>query len=108
MVHGIRNIAGSVALVKISGNGLPLASVSKGTAAGMLVPRRRTYCEAATAGMRNVITRKVLPSMCDVTVVHGVAPLPLNVLMTAELVFFAASGTPERSGGVVPSARSQL
>ena len=86
---------------------MPLASVSKGTAGGRLVPRRRTYCEAVTAGMRKVIVRNVVPSTCEVTAVQAAAPLPLNVRMIAVLVFLAAAGTTDRSA-VVPSARSQL
>src|SRR3954470_16665852 len=85
------------ALVKISGSGLPLGSVSNGTAGGMLVPRRRTYCEAVTAGMRNVMVRNVEPSNLEVTGVQGEAPLPLNVRRIAALRFLAASGTTERS-----------
>src|SRR5262245_58716970 len=107
MAHGMRSIVASVALVKISGNGLPLGSVSNGTAGGMLVPRRRTYCEAETAGMRNVIARNVEPSNCEITGFHGDPPLPLNVRTIAALGFLAASGTTERSA-VVPSACSQL
>ena len=48
-----------------------------------------------------------MPSTYDVTGVQGVAPLPLNVLRIAALVFLAAAGTTDRSA-VVPSARSQL
>src|SRR5262245_15622918 len=107
MVHGMRRFAGSVALVNRSGSGLPLGSVSNGTAGGMLVPRRRTYCDAVTAGMRNVIVRNVEPSNGEITVLHGEAPLPLNVRRIAALVFLAASGTTERSA-VEPSGRSQL
>src|SRR4051812_6697498 len=94
------------ALVKMSGSGLPLGSVSNGTAGGMLVPRSRTYCDAAIAGIRNVMVRNVEPSNGEVTWVHGEAPLPLNVRRIAALVFLAASGTTERSA-TVPSARSQ-
>src|SRR5262245_38139381 len=97
----------SCALVYTSASGLPLASVSNGTDAGMFVPRSRTYCEADTAGMRYVIFRKVVPSTPEVTGVH-VDESPLKVLITPALVFFAASGTIERSEGVVPSACSQL
>src|ERR1041384_881751 len=103
----MRSIVGSVALVKISGNGLPLGSVSNGTAGGMLVPRSRTYCEAATAGMRSVIVKNVEPSNCEITAFQGEAPLPLNVRRIAALTFLAASGTIERSA-VVPSACNQL
>src|SRR5689334_22769730 len=91
----------------MSASGLPLASVSNGTAGGMFVPRSRTYCDAATAGMRKVIVRNVEPSMGEIVLTQGEAPLPLNVLRIAALRFFAASGTPDRSGGVVPSACSQ-
>ena len=91
--------------MKTSGSGLPLASVSNGTAGGRLVPRRRTYCDAETAGMRKVIFRKVVPSTRGDRR-PAVAPLPLNVLMTAAVVFLAAAGTAERSA-VVPSACSQ-
>src|SRR5262245_65534751 len=97
MVHGIRSIVGSVALVKMSGSGLPLASVSKGTAGGMLVPRRRMYCDAVTAGMRSVIVRNVVPSMGETAVCHGEDPLPLNVRRIAVLTFLAASGTTDKS-----------
>src|SRR5262245_4665020 len=44
------------ALVKMSGSGLPLASVSKGVFGGMLLPRRRMYCDAWTFEILNVIT----------------------------------------------------
>ncbi len=84
-----------------------MASVSNGTAGGMLVPRNRTYCDADTAGMRKVMTRNVLPSTNDVTALQGVAPLPLKVRRTAALTFLAASGTTDRSA-VVPSAFSQF
>src|SRR5260221_8430323 len=97
----------SFALVNTSGSGLPLASVSNGTAAGMLLPRSRTYCEAGIAGMRNVIVRNVEPSVGEVTLVQAEAPLPLNVLSSAVVTFLAASGTTDRSA-VVPSACSQL
>src|SRR5262245_4201557 len=107
MVHGMRRFAGSVALVNRSGNGLPLGSVSNGTAGGMLVPRRRTYCDAETAEIRNVMVRNVEPSNCEITVFHGEAPLPLNVLRIAALTFLAASGTTERSA-TVPSGCIQL
>src|SRR5262249_18321092 len=80
VVHGMRSLVALPALVKTSGKGLPLASVSNGTEGGMLVPRRRTYCEAVTAEMWNVIVRKVVPSMGEIIVAHGEAPLPLNVL----------------------------
>src|SRR6185503_13688029 len=96
IVHGIVSLAVSFAFVYTSASGLPLASVSNGTAAGMFVPRRRTYCDADTAGMRYDIFRNVEPSTADVTGVHCVAPLLLNVLMTAALRFFAAAGTTER------------
>src|SRR6267143_2125359 len=46
----------AVAFVNRSGSGLPFASVSKGTLAGMLVPRRRMYCDAFTFSILNVIT----------------------------------------------------
>src|SRR5262245_35960639 len=87
----------------MSASGLPLPSVSNGTAGGILVPRRRTYCDAAAPGIRNVITRKVLPSTNDVTDVQGEAPPPLNVLRIAVEVFFAAGGTDARPV-VEPSA----
>src|SRR4051794_38078712 len=96
----------SLAFVYTSASGLPLASVSNGTAAGMFEPRKRTYWEAATAGMRHVIVRNVLPSTLEVTVFHAVAPLALKVLSTAAVVFFAASGT-ESKPVVVPSAFNQ-
>src|SRR5262245_46600518 len=80
----------------MSASGLPLGSVSHGTAGGMLVPRRRTYWDAVAPGIRNVITRNVVPSTKDVTGVQGVAPLPLNVFKTAVEVFFAAGGTEAR------------
>src|SRR3954471_5384445 len=99
----MRSIVGSVALVKMSGSGLPLGSVSNGTAGGMLVPRSRTYCEAVIAGMRNVIVRNVEPSNGEVTALQCDAPLPLNVRTIAALGFLAASGTADRSA-VVPSA----
>src|SRR5262245_21063147 len=91
----------------MSASGFPLGSVSNGTAGGRLVPRRRTYCDAVTAGMRNVMVRNVEPSNCETTGFHGDAPLPLNVRTIAALTFLAASGTTDRSN-VVPSARIQL
>src|SRR5262245_45056487 len=93
----------SVVLVKTSGSGLPLASVSNGTAAGMLVPRRRTYCEAETAGIRNAILKNVVLSSSDVIAIHGELPLPLKVRRIEVDTFLAASGTTERSA-TVPSA----
>src|SRR3954470_8479939 len=72
VVQGMRSIVVSLALVKTSASGLPLGSVSKGTAGGMLVPRARTYCEATTAGMRYVMVRNWLPSTNEVTGVQGV------------------------------------
>src|SRR5579859_1813419 len=107
VVQGMRSLFVSFAFVNTSGSGLPLASVSKGTAGGMLVPRSRTYCDAATAEMRNVITRNVEPSTGEVTVDQAEAPLPLNVRRSAAVVFFAAVGTPERSAGIVPSSCNQ-
>src|SRR5678815_1402829 len=107
MAHGMRRFVGSVALVNRSGSGLPLGSVSNGTAGGMFVPRRRTYCEAEAAGMRKVIVRNVEPSNCEITVFHGEAPLPVNVRRIAALTFLAASGTTERPA-VVPSGSIQL
>ena len=53
----------------------------------MLVPRKRTYCEAATAGMRKVMR---FHSVCPGTVVQVLA---LKVLITAALRFLAAAGT---------------
>src|SRR5882724_10357957 len=94
----------SLAFVKTSGSGLPLPSVSDGTAAGKFEPRRRTYCEAATAGMVNDIVRNVLPSTNEVT---GVQPPLLKVFSSAVEVFLAADGT-AASVAVVPSAWSQL
>ena len=77
----------------MSDSGLPFASVSNGTAGGMFVPRRRTYCDAEAPEITNVIVRNFVPSTNEVTAVQGVAPLLLNVLRTAVLVFFAAAGT---------------
>src|SRR5882672_3906919 len=85
-------------LVHRSVGGLPLASVSKGTLAGMLLPRRRMYCDAFTFSMRKLITLNSLSCGSDSQV------RSLNVLMTAAEVFFAASGTAD-SGSVVPAGR---
>src|SRR6187402_3186500 len=103
----MRRREASPALVYTSASGLPLASVSNGTAAGMFVPRKRTYWEAATAGMRNVMVRNVEPSTGEVTAFQAEAPLLPNVLAIAAETFLAASGTTDRSA-VVPSAFSQL
>src|SRR6478609_2380610 len=97
---------GSLAFVYTSASGLPFAAVSKGTAGGMLVPRRRKYCEAVSAVVWNVMLKNALLSVA-VSDFQALAPAPLNVLITAALVFLAASGTAERSA-VVPSALSQL
>src|SRR6187402_1521653 len=103
----VRRREASPALVYTSASGLPFASVSNGTAAGRFVPRKRKYCEAASAGMRNVIVRNVEPSSGELTAFQAVAPLPLNALTMAAVTFLAASGTTDRSA-VVPSALSQL
>src|SRR5262249_338156 len=89
------------ALVQISGSGLPLASVWKGTLAGRLVPRRRTYCDALTFGSLNVIT---LNSGSCLSSVHVRS---LNVLMTAADVFFAPAGTVARLGALLFSGNSR-
>src|SRR3954470_8671108 len=103
----MRRRVASLAFVYTSASGLPLASVSNGTAAGMFVPRKRTYCEAATAGVRNDIVKNAAPSTNDATLFQGLAPLPLNVFRIALETFLAASGTTDRSA-VVPSAFNQL
>src|SRR5262245_29352240 len=90
----------------MSAKGLPLASVSNGTNGGMFVPRRRTYRDAETAGMRIDIRRNVVPSMVDVTAFHAVAPLPLKVRRSDVDTFLAAAGTTDKPA-VVPSAAIQ-
>jgi len=80
------------------GSGLPLASVSKGTLAGMLVPRRRMYCDALTFEILKVIT---LTRCRDAASPAAV----VERLITAADVFLAALGT-AASVSVVPSAGS--
>src|SRR5687767_6473838 len=100
-LHGMRRLAfagtpsappGSVglmpvALVHRSASGLPSASVSKGTEAGRLVPRRRRYCEFCRLRRRNTMVLYCLSPYEDFQV-----PWP-KVRMTCALVFFAPSGT---------------
>ncbi len=109
-MHGIVRRVVSFAFVYTSASGLPSASVSHGTPAGMLVPRRRTYCDFVTAGMRYVILRNVEFSgpatCCHVITAALLLVFSLKVLMTAAVRFFAASGTEPRPV-VVPSACSQ-
>src|SRR5262245_49033965 len=100
----MRSFVVLLAFVNRSASGLPAASVSNGTEGGRFVPRRRTYCEAVTAWMRNDILRYVVPSE-PVTAVQGEVPAALNLRMTSALVFFAAAGTTSRLA-VEPSSRS--
>src|SRR5262245_59094482 len=74
-----------VAFVYRSGCGLPLASVSYGTLAGKLVPRKRRYCERCTCGIRRFMRMKSPAS--------GFQFASLNTLSTRAEVFFAAAGT---------------
>src|SRR5258705_136404 len=87
----------AAAFVARSARGLPFASVSKGTFAGMLVPRRRMYCDPLTFSILNVITLNSL-SCLSVAQVWS-----LNVLMTAAVVFFAPAGTLAKFGFLIQS-----
>src|SRR5882672_4931038 len=80
------------ALVYRSCKGLPSASVSNGTAAGMFEPRRRRYCDWFTLRRRNTIALNCLSPGTDFQL-----PWP-NVRKTCALVFFAPSGTVAISG----------
>ena len=88
-------------LVQASASGLPAASVSKGTAAGRLVPRRRTYCDAVTAGMRKVMRLNSRSPFGPAAQV-----LLLKVRSTLAVVFFAAAGTRLRGLSCCGLARS--
>ena len=67
-------------------------------------PRNTDWLRAdGTTADLSVVPPAVKNTTAEVNDVHGVAPLPLKVLMTAAVVFLAAAGTADRSA-VVPSA----